>query len=104
MPPTRPYSERFILAHGPGGTWNYTVPAGRRAIVTDLVILNVASAAANCILSLAGYTVYLAAVPGNYGTSHTSMRQVAYGLEVVAIVTGGSDMRASLSGYLLNEA
>lgn len=97
----QPYSERFILAHGAGQTWTFTVPTGRRAVLTDLVVLNVGAAASNCLVALAGIPVWLASIPGNYGTAHATLRQVAYAGELVQVVTGGTDMRAALSGYLL---
>ena len=103
MATPRPYSERFIKTTGAGHTESYVVPPGRRAVVKRVDFLNAAATASNAFLVIAGVTAWGTSVPGNFGSSGLTTSHVAYGGETIATITGGTDLRAVVSGYLLSE-
>jgi hypothetical protein len=97
------YSERF-LHHQGAGTWIWTVPAGHRAVVTNIDIVNYADVGAVCSIAigpiLAEYVVFQAANP----VIHRVLRTVAYQGEEVKLTLTQTGVHTSVGGYLFADA
>lgn len=94
------YSTRFLL-HTTAGTRNYTVPAGKRAIVKGISSMNTGAAEQTVYLNIAGATVWSLPVPAGKGVAPPELFLVANGLETVGVVNQNADLRSIVSGYLL---
>jgi hypothetical protein len=103
VPPTGPYSERFLLVTGAGKVSQYVVPAHMRAVVKYISAVNGQAAAALCYVGLSGGTFWLASVPGGNGFVEAFPMGVAYAGEIISLVTNGTSMNASVQGYLLQD-
>ena len=95
------YSERFILVSALNGTQLYTVPAGKRAIVTCVDFLPVDATVTFFQLGVGGKVV---AGKSRSGTDLSSWqwqgRHVCYGGETIRATSVGGPSNVAVSGYL----
>lgn len=89
---------------GAGGTTLYTVPAAKRVILTDLVIVSLPAAAAERFYMTIGSGV--ACFYESTGTAvheeHWSGKQVLNAGQVLGIVYGGGTTFYAATGYVLD--
>lgn len=96
------YSERFCQYYGDATTTNYTVPAGKRALIKNLTAFNGGVASANIGVGIGGKLLWASPIPGGNNGSSVNVFLVAYQGEVVSVYTLGNSMGFALSGYLLS--
>lgn len=102
--PSRVYTERFLYAEGTGKAYSFTVPEGKRAIVTFVAMFNSSTAQAELWLGVHGvYPLYFR-IPESQGCRFEDVRLAAYERETVSIVTAGADTHVVITGYLFNDA
>lgn len=92
------YSER-IMHHTAAGTWNYTVPAKMRVVITDVSAVNTAASVVEYAAYIAGVAFAYARLPASGGSQYFTTRAVAYQGEVITLYIQTSGVHASLFGY-----
>lgn len=97
------YTTRFISRAGAGGTTNYVVPAGYRAVVKSIVCWTYQTTA-EVWLSIAAKQCWVwAANPATTLGRAELMTAVAYQGETITLLTIGSNCGAHVAGFLLRE-
>jgi hypothetical protein len=97
------YSER-ILHHQASGNWTWTVPEGRRLIITNVAAVNAAGAGAAVYVTVGPVLAYYAAfqapdIIGNYA----AMKVVAYQGELVTLNLNLDGIHTTVTGSLLED-
>lgn len=98
-----PYSERFLLHTATGYSPVYTVPVGKRAVLTSFVSTNNGGAAQQAVLRVAGFTIWFASVPGPGCLQSAPFKLVVYEGETVQIWHQGGAQVSAISGSLLQD-
>jgi len=99
----RPYTETFVRALA-AGIWNdYQVPAGKRAVVSSVVVANVGGAVVPSTVVVGGAYVYSRA-PAADSTDCLQMRVVAYSGEYISGQAGAAGHQVVVSGYLFDDS
>jgi hypothetical protein len=97
------YTERF-LHHQAGGTWSWTCPPARRAILTNVSVLNTLTTAPMWVsLSIGGIYVTLI-FPAANATIHQTLKGVLYQGETLNLTISQSGLHVTVSGYLMADA
>ena len=100
--PSQPYTETFLRVAGLG-THSWTVPAGKRAIVTNVTAMNFAGAGAASSCQVAGlYVCYLPFQAQNEFKLWTG-KAVAYAGQVIAVGITVAGIHTTVSGYLFGD-
>ncbi len=97
-----PYTETFIRT-AQQGTTQWTVPAGRRALVTDFACMNFGAAGSAVWVIVAGIYVAYVAFPAQNTYETWSGLAVAYPGQTLAIAATVPAMHCTLSGKLLSD-
>lgn len=98
------WSIRFMHARSPAGTYTYTVPAGKIAVVRSLTYAWVNAETREFFVRRSGVVFYTAKPTGStYGGATAEMRQVLYAGELLELILQGVDLGCMISGYLLDE-
>jgi hypothetical protein len=99
------YSTRFIASNTIGGTTNYTVPAGYRAVVRSITAVNNGSHETYAFVTIAGIGValWLDDTIASQGFSYWNGRHVINTGEELSTSNGATDggVAVMVSGYLL---
>lgn len=94
------YSEQFVMS-SQTSTWAYfTVPAGMRAVATDVFATNSGAVENMALVSLRDYWAWIAVIPAASGFKAATFRLVAYQGERLGIYMQSSGGMMGLSGYL----
>jgi hypothetical protein len=96
------YSTRFILANG-SGTFRYTVPPGKRAVIKCMTVTNVSSAPVGGSILLAGLFVWFGSVPGLSTVVQSNLTMVCNSGEALEMAANTPGMALHASGYLLDQ-
>lgn len=94
------YSVRFFLKTNTTSWWYWTVPAGRRAVITDAALVGDGVANSDFYATIGGVYVVFVVVPGSNPSYFFRTRQVAYAGEILGVKMGRSNCHFALSGYL----
>jgi hypothetical protein len=97
------YSVRFIIASNVAGTYNYVVPAGKRAVVKSVSAFNTHPTTTQNVYLNVGPTLWAAAVPAQAAATPPEIMIVAYAGDTIGLVIQHGDLRAQCSGYLLED-
>jgi len=97
------YSERFIAHAGLGYSNLYIVPAGRRAILRQLVGSNPGTAEGLVIVELLNRNTYFFRLPAGGSAASPQLMVVLYALEGARLYHTDAGMVSVLSGHLLHE-
>lgn len=97
-----PYTETFLRTAAQGTT-QYTVPAGKRALVTHFACMNFAAPPAQVWVVVAGiYVAYLNFPAQNTFNVWTGLA-VAYAGQTIAVMIDKGGMHSTVSGKLLSD-
>lgn len=98
------YSERLLALWNASGPVSMVVPAGKRAIVMTVAVLNLGSVdiAANVSVTGSAALAWVTCPGPNKGVQVTQLRQVAYAGETLTLSMAGGAGYATVSGYLLS--
>lgn len=99
----KPYTFRIAYAEGVGKTVTYTVPEGRRVVVTNINAAAGDDAAAQVFVAVHGIYAYSWIAPGKYTSQYAAVKLVAYERETVTLLTSGVDARAMVCGYIFDD-
>lgn len=101
--PSHVYTTRFVgLRVNAGQSPAYQVPAGKRAVVTNVVYQNMSGAAGDCILTVGPTRVFLQAMTASfYQEIVWSGKVVALAGESIVVSAPGCDV--SVTGWLFND-
>lgn len=94
------YSTRFLMASGVAGTFTYSVPNDRLAIIRSVVGLNGGAAGGYTMMTVAGVAVWIYAYPGVNQSRNEEMRLVVSPGETIGAVLSQQYMALTISGYL----
>jgi len=94
------YSERFINAGPAAGTYQWTVPAGYRAVIKFIAHTNFAAATAGMNCKVASKPFFYSELPGSTYNRFSEVRGVAYAGEIVEVVLDHANTYAHVSGFL----
>lgn len=97
------YSTRFIGVQAAAGTYTYTVPAGKRAVVKCADWQDWSGTAENCYLIVAGNYIFEASLSGSAHAQWTGMAVAMAGETIGWSVTSGNQASGQVSGYLFND-
>lgn len=100
----RVYTERFVACFGAQASVTYTVPVGKRAVVTSVVVTQVSGNVALAQVVIGPAVVYQRMLQAEASTTTLTMRCVAYGGEVIAAFTAAAGIYVSVGGYLFDDA
>lgn len=98
----RAYSTRLMQTFGTG-SWSWTVPAGRRAVLRSINMVNTHSGEGWTLIHAAGAYVYYRVLPGSAAVTPVDCRVVLYEGEVLGIQTDGVACSVTLSGFLFTD-
>lgn len=84
-------------------TYNYEVPAGKRAVVRCVTAVNRAGAQHWLDVWVAGVNIVGGYVPAERGLVYGELRVVAYAGEVIQLLSSNSGLAGSVSGYLFDD-
>jgi hypothetical protein len=93
------YSVRFLRVIAAGVWVQYTVPAGRRAVVRCVAVGSNNAAGGSAIVQVAGVKTNHLVLPGA-GARTEETRLVAYTGEIIEMLITGATTYGSISGYL----
>lgn len=97
------YSTRFIAASGADITRTYSVPVGKRAVVTSMVFSNSSSVAGYVTVFVANVVLYRHDFQAQVGSASVAVRAVLYGGEPLGVYTSTSGVRCVVSGFLFDD-
>lgn len=97
------YSERFLIGFGDAGSYTYTIPGAKRAVLKNLTAFNGGASTNIVSLQVAGRLCWAQSVPGANGAVSVSVFVVCYQGDVVVIRTFGNSMGYTLSGFLFDD-
>lgn len=101
MPP-RVYTTRFI--HGEAvGKYTLEVPAGRRAVVKSVSMINVGAGQSSVGLAVHGVYVVSFILPVQYKTEYVSLSSVAYEHETIRLEINALPAQVMVTGYLYED-
>jgi hypothetical protein len=99
---SRAYTVRFLLGLEAVNESDYVVPAGLRAIVTDIAYFDRSNLSRQFGVSVAGAFIFYVVIPANSGASVAwHGKAVAYPGEVIGALSSG-DMDYQVCGYLFD--
>jgi hypothetical protein len=97
------YTHRFLVVNIPAA-WSYwTVPAGMRAVVKSVTIVNGGTSSTDGAQLRVGSTFLALHNPAAKTTAVLAMTQVAYGGEVLSGWVTGPSTFMSVSGFLFED-
>jgi hypothetical protein len=96
------YSERF-LHHQAQGFWEYTVPSGKRAVITNVDGVNASLTAGRLGVYIGDLAVFLRSLPASGGDVHFATRAVAYQRELIRIYIEVGGIHTTVSGFLFDD-
>jgi hypothetical protein len=96
------YSERLVSAGQPSGFYSTTVPAGYRAVLTDISIGNAFGLEGLVQVQLAGRVLWAHSLQASELAVRRELRVPAYAGETIAVYLGLNDVGCYVSGYLFN--
>lgn len=97
------YSTRFLL-HAPAGWTGVSVPAGYRAVVTNITAGKPGDAAVLCLVALAGFVSWRHAFQAAPDSVSFDTRLVLYAGETIEAYTDSPNAVIFVCGYLFTEA
>jgi hypothetical protein len=97
------YSERFLALTTPGAWLTYLVPAGRRAIVRNVIATNTNPVAGHVYVKIAAVAVAWITFPAAVQSQSVDLYQVAYAGELISVYAEIAQVHCSVSGYLLTD-
>lgn len=95
------YSKRFLLVSSVGRL-DYAVPAGKRAIVKMVSVVNPSSTAQQGVLYIGPTAIWVASVPGNSAASASNLMIVVNAGELLGAAITAATMACVVSGYELD--
>lgn len=99
------YTETFVRRRSLGaGTWNWVVPAGKRAIVKSIVVTQTGGQAGIAEVLVGNVAVFLATIPATAVSHNVELLAVGYPGEIVGVYASQPDYDVSVSGWLLDES
>lgn len=98
------YTERFFLVFDSTLTWNWTVPAGQRAVITTVLITPSSAAATTGWVLIGGKQAVKAQVQAGLGSFNVATRLAVYGGEVIGVLMNQSSASIVVGGYLFSNA
>lgn len=101
--PSPAYSTCFLQGRGTGAAATYVVPAGKRAVVAQISIVNFAVIMPYLLATVNGYPVHWRVSAAANSTEHITGRWVAYAGQSIAFVAGPQDIGWHLGGFLFTE-
>jgi hypothetical protein len=96
------YTETFIRTSVAGASVAWTVPAGKRAIVTYVTGVNYNGAAIAADVSIAAFPVFFFTLGVN-GAQAVQMRCVAYAGQKISTFCAAANVYRSVNGYLFDD-
>jgi len=96
---SRPYSETFIRAYGPQGWWTYVVPAGKRAVVRNVTVVDGIGVSGHTQVEVQGIIVALAIFPASLRFYSIDMRVVAYQGQEIRVFLAVQGIHVCVSGF-----
>lgn len=100
--PAPVYTERFLYAIG-AKDYSWQVPVDMRAVITCITLVNSLAAAGNaCIVYVHGVPIFRR-YPVEIWTEYVSMRVCVYQDETIRLITVGTNMYATVSGYCFRD-
>jgi hypothetical protein len=99
----RVYSWRFIKTNTVNAYVTYTVPSGRRAVVTYCTVTNFSAAAAVATALAGGSAIWKVPNLAPQTSGSESMRVVVMAGESIQLYLAGEVMQGYVSGYLFLE-
>lgn len=98
------YTTQFVrTTPAAGATVTYTVPAGERAVVKAVDLVNSAAAAGNVQVAVGGVTVVYRVFQAGEREGHSVMTVVAYGGQEIQAYASVAGIRISVAGYLFED-
>lgn len=97
------YTVRFIATVASTVQVTYTVPAGKRAILTSVVSTNATSSEKSVEVRAAGIYVLSAIVPAYKSVALTGFRVVVYGGETIQCWHQAPGQHSHVDGYLFDD-
>jgi hypothetical protein len=97
------YSERFLNRGGNSGWTYYTVPPGKRAVITMVTSDPGLNSGHGVQVLAAGYSIYRSQLPANADARFESLRVPVYQGEQIGLYTQGATATCTVSGYLLTD-
>lgn len=95
------YTVRFLIFSGLG-TYPYVVPAGKRAVIKQISLVNLSSGNAGYNVSVAGVRIWYGSVPGGASAVSGNLTLVANAGETLTVSTGVAEMSGVVCGHLLD--
>jgi tRNA(His) 5'-end guanylyltransferase len=100
---SQPYTETFLRAHNPGVTLVYTVPDGKRAVITSMMAASFADTAGS-IWCQAHTALLLFFTFQDLKSSYSQQcRAVAYERQTIQAYTSTAGVSLTISGYLFDD-
>jgi len=98
--PAPVYTERLLQLEGAGKSVTYTVPDGKRCVVTFVAARTETDPSAQFVLGVHGCYAWGFICQAGKTSAFDTVRMVAYERETVVGVSIGSDIRAIVTGYV----
>jgi hypothetical protein len=99
------YTETFIRHRSlAAGTWSWTVPTGKRALVKSVVAVQTGSTSGIAEVLIGNVAVMLVSLPAGYRSESMELLAVAYGGQVIGAYASAANYDITVSGWLLDEA
>lgn len=102
MSASRPYTQRFLLAHGAEAWSTWAVPAAKRAIIVSMVS-TWGVAGSSYVLWVAGAAVYRFVATGANDGRAVELRLAAYAGEILQIERSPEMYAVTLTGYIFDD-
>lgn len=99
----RPYSERLLHAFGEAIWTSYTVPAGYRAVVKSVVLVNNSGAAAQIGVFMAGRPFYIAVLQAYSAAASPAMTVAVYSGESLDAYTDLLTTVVTVGGFVFED-
>lgn len=96
------YSER-IMHHSAAGSWQYTVPVGRRAVIKFLSAVSFQTVISVVQVQIKGIACFHQQFPAGGGSVRETFMAVAYGGDVITLYLSHSEMLGHLSGFIFDD-
>jgi len=100
----RAYTQRFALLYDDGASSSYTVPPGYRAVGKLITFQTGSSTAENVVLLWVAGVLVAQWRPGANTTTSSALLAVAYSGETLRLTIYGTEIGATLAGYLLTDS
>jgi hypothetical protein len=98
------YTERLLQIEGTGQSRTYTVPEGKRAVLTNITLAKDQSATAATVWFQAhGIWCWYVSLPVTPSAAALALKIVVYERETVVLQTGGANVGAHVSGYVFDD-